>query len=198
VLGGTGQVGNGSTDMSLADAQKIADRAIQVRSGLSQTPAPCVSMQGPLTTNMQSATAFGAAVTDGVLLAKDMCLQTRCLEAATLCQSTYRLQPSLAHLSTPSLQVVPSLKAAEVLDHWVGLRPGRVRLRLELEEFDHAALTAAAEAAGSEGNPLQQGRGRLSDALKVVHCYGHGGSGLTLAWGTAGDAVQMCLKALQV
>lgn len=31
VLGGTGQVGNGSTDMSLADAQKIADRAIQVR-----------------------------------------------------------------------------------------------------------------------------------------------------------------------
>lgn len=30
VLGGTGQVGNGSTDMSLADAQKIADRAIQV------------------------------------------------------------------------------------------------------------------------------------------------------------------------
>jgi hypothetical protein len=30
VLGGTGQVGNGSTDMSLADAHKIADRAIQV------------------------------------------------------------------------------------------------------------------------------------------------------------------------
>lgn len=31
VLGGTGQVGNSSTDMSLADARKIADRAIQVR-----------------------------------------------------------------------------------------------------------------------------------------------------------------------
>lgn len=31
MLGGTGQVGNSSTDMSLADAQKIADRAIQVR-----------------------------------------------------------------------------------------------------------------------------------------------------------------------
>lgn len=30
MLGGTGQVGNGNTDMSLADAHKIADRAIQV------------------------------------------------------------------------------------------------------------------------------------------------------------------------
>jgi hypothetical protein len=32
VLGGTGQIGNGNTDMSLADAHKIADRAIQVGS----------------------------------------------------------------------------------------------------------------------------------------------------------------------
>jgi hypothetical protein len=30
VLGGTGQVGNSSTEMNLADAHKIADRAIQV------------------------------------------------------------------------------------------------------------------------------------------------------------------------
>lgn len=29
-MGGTGQVGNSSTEMSLADANKIADRAIQV------------------------------------------------------------------------------------------------------------------------------------------------------------------------
>jgi glycine/D-amino acid oxidase-like deaminating enzyme len=50
VLGGTGQVGNPNTAMSLVDADKIAERA---------------------------------------------------------------------------LQVVPSLRSAEVLDHWVGLRPGR-------------------------------------------------------------------------
>lgn len=131
VLGGTGQIGNGNTDMSLADAHKIADRAIQV---------------------------------------------------------------------------VPSLKAAEVVDHWVGLRPGRVRLRLELEHLDQAELQAAAEAAAaaaqagqeSEAVPPRQGRGKLSDGLRVVHCYGHGGSGLTLAWGTAGDAVQLALKSLQV
>lgn len=107
------------------------------------------------------------------------------------------------------------MKAAEVVDHWTGLRPGRVRLRLELEHFDQARLQEAAEAAedlrqqqqqeGEEGE--QQGvwggasdarpGGRVSDGLKVVHCYGHGGSGLTLAWGTAGDAVQLALKAVQ-
>jgi hypothetical protein len=119
-------------------------------------------------------------------------------------------------LCLPCTQVVPSLKAAEVVDQWVGLRPGRVQLRLELEELDAAGLQAAAEAAaqaaaegrggssrGGQQAPgvLQgqgQGQGRLSDGLKVVHCYGHGGSGLTLAWGTAGDAVQNALKALQV
>lgn len=94
----------------------------------------------------------------------------------------------------------------------VGLRPGRVRLRLELEHLDQAELQAAAEAAaaaaaqaGEGGQQAEaaaglprQGRGKLSDGLRVVHCYGHGGSGLTLAWGTAGDAVQLALKALQV
>lgn len=87
----------------------------------------------------------------------------------------------------------------------VGLRPGRVRLRLETEVLDQADLQAAAEAAGAaaasgelaEGEAPQQGRGKLSDGLKVVHCYGHGGSGLTLAWGTAGDAVQLAVEALQ-
>lgn len=92
----------------------------------------------------------------------------------------------------------------------VGLRPGRVRLRLEMEQLGAAELQELAEAAaaaeGTEGTAqageqqvvAQQGRGKLSDGLKVVHCYGHGGSGLTLAWGTAGDAVQLALKALQV
>lgn len=134
VLGGTGQVRNYNTDVSLTDAAKIADRAIQV---------------------------------------------------------------------------VPSLKHAELLDHWVGLRPGRVRLRLELETLSHSELQQAAEiaieAAGSNLPMTGENAGvghtgcvsrRLPD-LKVVHNYGHGGSGLTLAWGTAGDAVQLALQALQ-
>lgn len=90
----------------------------------------------------------------------------------------------------------------------VGLRPGRVRLRLETELLSQTDLQEAAEAAAEaaaasqeqEGQPdsPRQGRGRLSDGLRVVHNYGHGGSGLTLAWGTAGDAVQLVVEALQV
>lgn len=45
---------------------------------------------------------------------------------------------------------------------WVGLRPGRAPLRLETEEVA---------------------------SVPVVHCYGHGGSGITLAMGCAEDVV---------
>ena len=56
----------------------------------------------------------------------------------------------------------------QVLEDWVGLRPGRISLRLEREEC----------VLGGKARP-------------VVHNYGHGGSGMTLAWGCAGDVVAM-------
>ena len=55
--------------------------------------------------------------------------------------------------------LVPALAAAEVLGHRVGLRPGRSTVRLEREDRDGAS--------------------------PVVHCYGHGGAGVTLSWGCA-------------
>ena len=58
--------------------------------------------------------------------------------------------------------VEPLLAGARVLGHRVGLRPVRPAVRLEVE-------------------PTRSGR--------VVHCYGHGGAGVTLSWGCADDVL---------
>ncbi len=62
----------------------------------------------------------------------------------------------------------PRLAGAEVLGHGVGLRPGRPEVRLEREAGD--------------GQPL------------LVHNYGHGGSGVTLSWGCAEEALRLVQK----
>lgn len=61
------------------------------------------------------------------------------------------------------MKLMPSLVAATVKDDWVGLRPGRQSLRLEID-------------------PKRK---------NVIHNYGHGGAGLTLGWGCAGDVVDL-------
>lgn len=61
-------------------------------------------------------------------------------------------------------KLLPALKKAEIIAHKVGLRPHRVPVRVEPE---------------------------LVDGVKVVHCYGHGGYGVTCAPGTAMHAVQI-------
>lgn len=60
--------------------------------------------------------------------------------------------------------LVPALAGAAVQSHAVGLRPGRAAVRLEVE--------------------------RCGDG-RVIHNYGHGGAGVTLAWGCAGEVVRL-------
>lgn len=60
----------------------------------------------------------------------------------------------------------PRLAGARVLSHAVGLRPVRPTVRLELE-------------------PRPEGA--------IVHNYGHGGAGFTLAWGCAEEATALAL-----
>ncbi|MFV2104072.1 FAD-dependent oxidoreductase [Micromonospora sp. LOL_024] len=55
-------------------------------------------------------------------------------------------------------EVEPRLRDARVVEHRVGLRPTRPYVRVEEEQLDGA---------------------------RVIHNYGHGGAGLTLAWGCA-------------
>lgn len=72
-------------------------------------------------------------------------------------------------------RLLPSLRAARPVADWVGLRPGRSQLRLELSR---------------EG--VRLGGGAVGGRrVPVVHNYGHGGAGLTLAWGCAGDVVRI-------
>jgi D-amino-acid oxidase len=65
----------------------------------------------------------------------------------------------------------PRLAGAEILEHRVGLRPGRPEIRLEREDADY-------------GPPR-------------VHNYGHGGSGITLSWGCAEETLQLVQGALE-
>jgi D-amino-acid oxidase len=59
-------------------------------------------------------------------------------------------------------ELVPELGAARILGHRVGLRPVRPLVRLETE---------------------------FTGSGPVVHCYGHGGAGVTLAYGCAEDVL---------
>ena len=61
-------------------------------------------------------------------------------------------------------ELVPAIRRAQVLGTRVGLRPARPQVRLESEDRD------------------QQ---------RVVHCYGHGGAGVTLAWGCADEVADL-------
>ncbi len=61
--------------------------------------------------------------------------------------------------------LVPGLRGATVLGHRVGLRPARPTVRLE-------------ERTGLRGN-------------RIVHCYGHGGAGVTLSWGCAAEVAAL-------
>ncbi|CAH0725091.1 unnamed protein product, partial [Brenthis ino] len=63
--------------------------------------------------------------------------------------------------------IMPGIKNAIIITHWVGLRPGRDEVRLEPEEKD----------------------GKL-----YIHNYGHGGSGFTLFWGCASNVLEIFEK----
>ena len=64
------------------------------------------------------------------------------------------------------IEVEPRLRKAKVRGHQVGLRPARPAVRLDVERIG---------------------------AARCVHNYGHGGSGVTLSWGSAYAAAALLL-----
>jgi D-amino-acid oxidase len=76
-----------------------------------------------------------------------------------------RVDPDVAkEILRRATDLVPELAGARVVGHKVGLRPVRPTVRLEAEQ-----------------------RG----ATRVVHCYGHGGAGVTLSWGCADEVAAL-------
>lgn len=64
--------------------------------------------------------------------------------------------------------LVPALRGAEILEMKMGFRPSRPEVRLEID-------------------------GRWP---KIIHNYGHGGSGFTLSWGCAREVARLCVASL--
>ncbi|GFT64008.1 d-aspartate oxidase [Nephila pilipes] len=72
-----------------------------------------------------------------------------------------------------SIELIPSLKNAEVLYDWVGLRPFRPNVRVDAAFVPH------------------------HDSYRlIVNNYGHGGHGVALSWGTAQEAKRIVKKIL--
>jgi D-amino-acid oxidase len=81
------------------------------------------------------------------------------------------LDPAVAAaIRARCVAAVPALSDARVVGTAAGLRPARAEVRLEAEP-----------------------RGRRA----VVHCYGHGGAGVTLAWGCAEEVVELAVATLR-
>jgi D-amino-acid oxidase len=76
-----------------------------------------------------------------------------------------RPDPDVAKLIlSRAVGLVPALARAKVIGHRVGLRPARPSVRLEAED---------------------------AEGRRVVHCYGHGGAGVTLSWGCADEVADL-------
>ncbi|CAG9823839.1 unnamed protein product [Phaedon cochleariae] len=65
-------------------------------------------------------------------------------------------------------KLVPSIKSAEIIEHQVGLRPARNKVRLEAEIKRNG-----------------------DNEVRIVHNYGHGGAGITLSVGCAEEAAKL-------
>jgi D-amino-acid oxidase len=95
-----------------------------------------------------------------------------CILGGTLDEGSWdeRADPATAEaILRRCRDLVPELANARVLEHVVGLRPARPTVRLELN--------------------APTGRQR------VIHNYGHGGSGITLSWGCAEDVAALATEA---
>lgn len=93
---------------------------------------------------------------------------TDCILGGTADVGNWSLEPDVAAAEAiieRCSRLAPEVRNSRVVEHLVGLRPGRPAVRLEAEPQPGGGL--------------------------VVHNYGHGGAGVTLSWGCAEEVVSL-------
>ena len=98
--------------------------------------------------------------------------QNDCILGGTLDEHSWDTRVDLdtaASILRRCRDIAPALDEATVIDHVVGLRPGRPTVRLE-------------EDARDETGP------------RILHNYGHGGAGITISWGCAEELTALVLR----
>lgn len=96
-----------------------------------------------------------------------------CILGGTTEENNWRLTPDPAtagDIWRKCGEIEPALENAEILEHLIGLRPGRPAVRLELEP--------------------------VSKNCAIIHNYGHGGAGFTLSWGCAAEVARLAMDYL--
>jgi D-amino-acid oxidase len=91
-----------------------------------------------------------------------------CILGGTAQENNWSLEPN--PLDAESIiercrRLLPALSDAKILEHKVGLRPGRKEVRLESE--------------------------MMGPTCTVIHNYGHGRAGITLSWGCAQEVFEL-------
>jgi D-amino-acid oxidase len=90
-----------------------------------------------------------------------------CILGGTAEEGSWSLEPDPAQaeaLLSRAARLLPAGTRIQVLQHLVGLRPGRPSVRLEAEQVG---------------------------PHRVIHNYGHGGAGVTLSWGCAEEVAAL-------
>lgn len=94
-----------------------------------------------------------------------------CILGGTYEDHNWNLQPDMATAEAiieRCAALNPAFRQPDIIEHKVGLRPGRWGLRLELEQ--------------------------VSGTSAIIHNYGHGSVGHTLSWGCAAEVVRLAVE----